>query len=211
MTLSRRLLAASAALVAAAAPAAAQDIAGVRAFTLGVRGGASIPVGDLAEKGLEGGNATTGFNVAGMVTFASPALPVALRVEVGYDRFGTDVDPGDFGPDVEDVDATWSVISGTANAVLGLGGVGGVGVRPYLIGGVGVYRYELKVSGDIGDGVTISAGGNDTDVGVNGGLGLRFGLGSLSTFVEARIHHVFAEEALQFVPISVGLELRGAP
>ena len=206
MTLSRRLLAASAALVAAAAPAAAQDIAGVRAFTLGVRGGASVPIGDLAETGEEGGNATTGFNVAGMLTFAPPALPVALRVEVGYDRFGTDLDLDVFGPDAENVDANWSVVSGTANAVLGLGGVG---VRPYLIGGVGVYRYELKVSGDDGEGGTVSFAFDDTDIGVNGGLGLRFGLGALNTFVEARVHHIFAEEALQFVPISVGLELRG--
>jgi len=200
MPIPRRLLAAAAALVAASAPAAAQDVAGVRAFQLGVRGGASVPMGDLADDGLEGGNATTGFNVAGLIAFAPPALPMGLRVEVAYDRFGVDLDA--FGAEAEGVDANWNVLSGTANAGFGLGGVG---VRPYLIGGVGVYRYELKVSGDDGEGGTVSFAFDDTDVGVNGGLGLRFGLGALSTFVEARFHHVFAEEALQYVPISVGI------
>jgi len=198
----RSILGAVAVLALAAAPLSAQDIAGTRAFRLGVRAGASVPVGNLAESGEEGGNASTGFNVGGSLAFAPAALPFGVRVELGYDRFGVDLDS--FGAGDSGIDANWNMLSGTINATLPMGA--GVGPRPYLIGGVGMYRYELKISGDDGTGGDVSFSFDDTDVGVNGGLGLRFGLGGIGSFVEARFHHVFAEESLQFVPISFGIE-----
>src|SRR5688572_11787333 len=85
-TMQRSILGAVAVLALAAAPLSAQDIAGTRAFRLGVKAGASVPVGDLAESGEEGGNASTGFNVGGSLAFAPAALPFGVRVEVGYDR-----------------------------------------------------------------------------------------------------------------------------
>jgi opacity protein-like surface antigen len=198
----RSILGAVAVLALAAAPASAQDMASARAFRLGVRAGASVPIGNLAESGEDGGNASTGFNVAGSLAFSPAALPFGVRVELGYDRFGVDLD--DFGGDASGIDANWNMISGTLNATLPLGS--GVGARPYLIGGVGMYRYELKISGDDGEGGDLSVSFDDTDIGVNGGLGLRFGMGGISSFVEARLHHIFAEESLQFVPISFGVE-----
>ena len=185
----------------AAAPAAAQDVAATRAFTFGARGGISMPLGELAKEGEDGGNASTGFNVGGFVGFTPAALPVGLRLEVGYDRFG--IDAGDLPPGAE-FEGDWSILSGTVNAILAVPTQGGV--RPYVIGGVGAYNVKASFEASE-DGESIEFSDDQTKVGLNGGAGLRFALGALSTFVEARYHMVFVEgERVSFLPISFGVE-----
>ena len=69
-------------------------------------------------------------------------------------------------------------------------------MSPYVIGGVGMYNGKVN-------GATEST----TDMGLNGGVGLRFSLGGLSTFGEVRYHHVFAEgTAYNYVPLTFGIE-----
>lgn len=189
------------ALAAAAAPLAAQDMASTRSFTLGVRGGVSVPLGTLADDGEEGGSAQTGFNVGAFVGFMPAALPFGVRAEVGYDRFGIDV--GEV-PAGVDFDGDWSFLHGTVNAIVAVPTQGGV--RPYLIGGVGIYQAKASFEGSDGE-TSESFSESDTKFGVNGGAGLRFALGTLSTFVEARYHAVFLEgERASYVPISFGVE-----
>jgi hypothetical protein len=67
-------------LVLAAAPAHAQ-LGAVNPFSLGVAGGATIPLGRFAD------DVNTGFNVDGILTLRVPTLPVSFRAEVGYQRF----------------------------------------------------------------------------------------------------------------------------
>ena len=194
-------LAALALTATLAAPVAAQDMASARAFSVGVRGGVSIPVGALADDGEDGGNASTGFNVGAFLGFTPAALPVGLRVEVGYDRFG--IDAGVLAPGVE-FDGDWSIISGTVNAIVAVPTQGGV--RPYLIGGVGAYNVTASVEASEG-GESIAFSDDQTKIGVNGGAGLRFALGTLATFVEARYHAVFLEgDRASYIPISFGVE-----
>lgn len=186
---------------AVAAPAAAQDMASTRAFTLGVRGGLSLPMGVLGDEGEDGGNAGTGFNVGGYVGFSPAALPFGVRAEVGYDRFGIDV--GDV-PAGFDFDGDWSILSGTVNALFAVPTQGGV--RPYVIGGVGAYNVKASFEASEG-GESIEFSDDQTKVGLNGGAGLRFSLGTIGTFVEARYHMVFVEgERVSFLPISFGVE-----
>jgi opacity protein-like surface antigen len=208
MTTHRWILGAAAAvaLAATAAPATAQSIVGVRVFHLGARGGVSVPQGDFAGTDVDGLNATTGFNAGVLLAITPPALPLGLRIEGSYDRFG--VDFGDV-PELDGVDANWNILSGTVNATLAVPTAGPV--QPYLIGGVGMYKTELKVS-DAGSSFSV----DDTQVGFNGGAGLRFRLGVISSFVEARFHTTTIEldldemgttesQRINFVPVSFGI------
>jgi len=88
----------------------------------------------------------------------------------------------------------------TANAAYTLPGVA---VRPYVIGGVGMYSSKADVDG----------AESSSDFGLNGGVGVRFALGGLSTFAEARFHNIFVKDELsgekanvQFSPITFGIQ-----
>ena len=182
----KRLIPAGALALALAAPAlaGAQDVGATRAFSLGIAAGATVPTGEYAD--FFG----TGFNIMGSLGIQPAALPVGVRFDVAYHSL-----PGEeiAGEEIEDA----SIISGTANAVLTVSNTGGV--RPYLIGGLGVYRLD--------------AGGDETPTkfGLNGGAGLEFGLAGFATFVEARYHSVFTDDEdgvegnLNLIPIVFGL------
>jgi opacity protein-like surface antigen len=186
-----------------AGSAAAQEIGGTRAFTIGVRGGISLPMGDFGASWDEpdGLGAETGFNVSASIGFRPAMLPIGVRIEGAYDRFGFDP-AGD--PTFNNVDANWSVLSGTINAELGVPTTGGI--QPYVIGGVGMYQTKFSASGGGG-----SADFDDTNVGFNVGGGLRFGLAGLSTTLEARYHTTTIDAEgestrISFIPITFGIE-----
>jgi opacity protein-like surface antigen len=144
----------------------------------GLAGGLSLPTGedkDFFE---------TGFHGQVMLGFGMIALPVKLRADLSYHNFGGKDNTFLAGDDAR-------VISGALNANIGMGGIG---VKPYLSGGLGVYN------GKIGD------FDSETDFGINGGLGLEFSLTGMSTFLEARYVHIFSEgEATQIIPITFGI------
>ena len=183
----KRLVSTGALALALAVPAlaGAQDVGATRAFSLGIAAGATVPTGDFADA------YGTGFNVMGTLGFQPAALPVGVRFDVMYHSL-----PGeDLGGVIELEDL--NIIAGSANAILTVSNAGGV--RPYLIGGIGMYRAD---------------GGGDetsTDFGINGGAGLEFGLAGFSTFLEARYHRVFIDDEgtdvgnLNLIPIVFGL------
>jgi hypothetical protein len=171
-------VAASLALVAGASTAQAQ-----LPVQFGISAGAAMPNGDL-------GDATSmGYNVAGSVGYSPIALPVSFRV-----------------------DGMWNQLSEKDNSGIGLRTLGvnanvvytlpGVALRPYVIGGLGMY--SSKPTGDGMDDVESSS-----DMGINAGLGARFALSGFTAFAEARFHSLFVEEDAgnaRFVPISFGIQ-----
>lgn len=183
----KRLVSTGALALALAVPAlaGAQDVGATRAFSLGIAAGATVPTGDFADA------YGTGFNIMGTLGFQPAAMPVGVRFDLMYHSL-----PGeDLGGVVELEDL--NIIAGSANAILTVSNSGGV--RPYLIGGIGMYRAD---------------GGGDetsTDFGINGGAGLEFGLAGFSTFLEARYHSVFIDDEgtdvgnLNLIPIVFGL------
>ena len=183
----KRLISTGALALALAAPAvaSAQDVGATRAFSLGIAAGATVPTGDFADA------YGTGFNIMGTLGFQPAAMPVGVRFDLMYHSL-----PGeDLGGVIELDDL--NIIAGSANAILTVSNSGGV--RPYLIGGIGMYRAD---------------GGGDeasTDFGINGGAGLEFGLAGFSTFLEARYHSVFIDDEgtdlgnLNLIPIVFGL------
>ena len=169
-------------LAATAGVAAAQDMGSTRAVSFGIAGGATLPMGDI------GDGYGTGYNIMGTLGYQPMAMPVGLRLDVGYHSLGVD-EEFDIG-DPDDL----RVISGTANAVLTVANSGGV--KPYVLGGIGMYNVDYGV------------GDSETKFGLNGGGGLEFPLAGFSTFAEARFHHVFTDDeapSVQLVPIVFGI------
>jgi hypothetical protein len=152
-------------------------------FAAGASGGLSVPMSDLSDFSNSGYNLNLG------LAFGAPLIPVGARIEGGFSSF-----------DSKGGGASTRIASATANAVLNLGPTG---AAPYLIGGLGIYnrRFNSDVT-DISD--------SKTAAGVNIGGGIRFPLGTLTTFLEARYHVMLGnqDEAtnLQFIPISFGVQ-----
>ena len=121
-----------------------------------------------------------GFNVQAGAEFGLPLLPVAIRVEGMLNRFGSELDEGHF-----------QVLAGTVNAVLELPALGLV---PYLVGGVGVYRVPQPPGVDARRSIR----------GVNAGAGVRLGLGGRGLFLETRLHSTTDFETV-FAPVVIGI------
>lgn len=179
-------LALTAALMAPAAEAQAMD--GARTVSFGFAGGMTVPTGDAAD-GLK-----TGYHGQALLQF-NPGLPFALRVDGMYHSMDFEGGGGDA-----------RVIAGVLNAMFPFGTAGGQ-VRPYASAGVGVYNLKANFDNDLFGAFIVGEGSSSTTrIGLNGGLGLRFQLSGLSTFVEARFHNIFTEDdSTQLIPVTVGL------
>ena len=124
-----------------------------------------------------------GYNVAAGLNLSASRLPVGARLEGSLNGFGLKNLPGDV-----------RILNVTANAVVNLGQQR---ESPYLIGGVGAYNSRF------------GSADSENAVGVNLGGGLRFVIGELNTFFEARYHKMLGDADaganLQYVPITVGV------
>lgn len=174
--MTRRLLAVLVAGALVAAPALASA---QLSTSLSVAAGLAIPTGDLAN------GAKTGYNAAVGLDLGGPVIPFGVRLEGSYTSFDSKVSGG----------GSANLIAGIANAVLSLSpGI----ISPYVIGGVGFYSAG-------GSGCTGGCS-RQTGAGANGGGGIKFGLGGLSTFAEIRYHVVRIQGSnTQFIPITFGV------
>src|SRR5665213_3467663 len=121
MSMFSKIVAIAAITASSAALAGAQGVtSATKPFSLGLSGGASISSGDLSNY------VNTGYNVGGHVALGTPTLPISFRGDVNYDNFGA---KGSGNSNVH----IWSY---TANAVYEVPTA--TGIRPYIIGGVGV-------------------------------------------------------------------------
>jgi opacity protein-like surface antigen len=188
----RFVIGASALLIAATAHAQGTSPSG-RPFKLGGQLGASVPMGDF------GDGADLGFHLGGLIEYKPASLPMSLRGELTYHRNGLKDDF--FGSDFGSIDGNFSQIDFVGNALMPFGDAAST-ARPYVIGGLGLYR--LKASAEY-EGIDISD--TQTKFGLNFGAGLTFNLSGFETFVETRFHSVFAEDSnMNFIPLSFGFK-----
>lgn len=157
--------------------ARAQSVTGYnKPFSMGGALGVSFPVSDLA-------NATnTGYNGTLILGLNTPQFPVGFRIDGGYDNFG-------FKGTHESV----RVVSLSGNAVLNMPTT--AELRPYFIGGAGLYHVGTSVSGS----------GSTNNFGLNGGVGIVMPLSGFNAFAEARYHWIDASGGNQFIPITIGV------
>jgi hypothetical protein len=166
-------------LLTLAAVAIAPTTLRAQGASFSVAGGLAAPQNDLGKTVQSGYNAAIGLN------FSAPLVPLGARIEGGLNSFNyKGSTSGDF-----------RVMNVTANGIFSMG-------MPYLIAGLGYYNAREKATvGALTTEVTQSG------MGVNAGAGLRFPLGALSPFVEARYHAMLGDKnkGVHFVPITFGV------
>jgi hypothetical protein len=123
----------------------------------------------------------TGWHIQGSALFAPMTLPFGVRADLFYQSMPDDIHD----------DENFTTLAFIANGLFNLGAA--PTFQPYLTAGAGVYNSRFDE-------------GESTDLGLNGGLGLRFGLGGVSAMLEGKFHHLFTSgESTQFIPISFGI------
>jgi outer membrane protein with beta-barrel domain len=155
--------------------------------SLGIGGGATIPVGDFNT------SYSTGYNILTTLDIHAPRLPIRFRIDGMFNhlsgratQFGTQVAQSQ----------VWTV---NGNVAVDLRLAPGMPLVPYVIAGLGYYNDQ---SGLIG---TRRSGG---DFGVNGGAGLRVPLPGITLFAEGRYHRVYTPGTrLEMIPITAGVML----
>jgi len=150
---------------------------------VGLGGGATAPVGDYKDADK------IGWHGLGMVQLALPAVPLEIRVDGVYGRTthkdisGTAV-PG-----------STKLYGGLANVVYSIGP--GIMMRPYVLGGIGMYHVTVDVPGTTGDETRFAFG-------VGGGVSV--GVGQARFFVEGRFVSIRESGgSTSFVPITAGV------
>jgi hypothetical protein len=170
-----------AALTTMASTARAQLVtAGNKPFSFGAAAGVSIPISDLSDFN------NTGFDGTLILGINTPALPMSFRIEGAYDSF-------------DDKGGNGNVHSTSLRGNMVFTFPSGSEVRPYIIGGVGLYNTGAS------NGAGFSSNSSN-DFGVNVGGGFTIPLGSLNAFVEARYHRIATSGvSTQFIPIVFGV------
>jgi Outer membrane protein beta-barrel domain len=143
----------------------------------------SVSGGVAAPMSDLGDEADLGYHVAAGLNFGGAYLPIGARIEGSLSQFSLK----NFNDDVR-------ILNATANAVVNIGQGSN---NPYLIGGLGIYNSKF------GNADARNA------VGANLGGGLRFPIGGLNAFFEARYHAMLGERGaganLQYIPITLGI------
>jgi len=193
--LGRLVIGASALLMAATAQAQGTSNTSGRPWKVGGALGGTIPIGDFSDA------ADLGWHLGGLFEYTRPSIPVTWRGEITYHRHGLKEDFFDEIPGVGNLDGTFSMVNFIANALYPFGDAAST-ARPFVIGGLGLYR--VKASADF-NGIDISS--SETKFGLNLGGGFNFTLSGFETFVELRYHTVFTEDSnTNFIPISFGFK-----
>ena len=175
MHVSRRLTLAATALCLVALPGALEAQIG---FLAG--GGISSPLGDFADE------AGTGYHLRAGFDGAIPTTPISVRIDGDYHRLA-------------EADSGFESASVWAGAFSVVYRLPGVGIRPYLLGGIGKYRLK---AGPAGMSTAV------TDNGLHAGFGLNLGAIGFGGFVEIRYVQVnTAGDDTKYLPLTVGLRM----
>jgi len=158
-----------------------------RPVSIGIGGGASMPLGG------SGDQLVLGWQAMGTLALAIPRFPIGLRFDAAYDQFQFErALLGAAGPP-----GSHRVASFTVNPTVDLP-VEGTMVRPYFMAGVGSYSQGCTE--------TSATCRSSTNFGWNVGGGAKFQLFALRAFAEARFHHTTESNlSTQYLPITLGL------
>lgn len=138
--------------------------------------GLSTPIGDFGDAAETGWHATAGLQLS------VPAIPIGLRADGGYHSFGEATG-----------NPSASMLSGALSLVFSLPGVGLV---PYVLGGVGAYRTSFEGLEAV------------SDNGFHGAFGVNIGALGFGGFGEVRFVNVSQSAGdARFVTATLGLRL----
>jgi|SRR6185437_5851415 hypothetical protein len=177
------------ALLACAAVSASPLRAQGPEFALG--GGIANPLGTFNDA------TKLGWMGLAAVSFVPTGSPVGIQIDGQYHQYPFDA-----------VGGHERFLIGTGNIVYKFKTSETSTVRPYLIGGGGVYNFKRTGSGTVSG--NFSTTGSTTKFGINAGAGFDFKAGGAGLFVEGRFHDVFTSgKDINFIPITVGIRFGG--
>jgi opacity protein-like surface antigen len=157
-------------------------------FYLGFGGGVSAPISSASDNLNAGPN-----GVLALTWMPAGSRELGLQLDAMYHSMGGDAQA------LGGLDVNQQVISATLSGLYRFPGGELVRVHPYVIGGGGLYNFDVT--------------GNDAgDVNAETKFGLQIGAGTdvqvsarFMVFAEARYHRVFFKGTdFQFVPVSIG-------
>ena len=155
------------------------QVSSAKPVQIGVAAGAALPTSDLSN------GASTGFNVTGTVGLNSKMIPLGIRIDGAYNRFGL---KSPFSGNV-----AYSSVSG--NLVYKFQSQT---VSPYAIGGAGWCHTSVSAAG--------FGSGSDNNFCWNAGAGISMPLSGFDTFIEARYNQIQTQgTSTKFVPITFGV------
>ena len=159
--------------------AAHAQINAVKPVSIGIAAGASLPTSDLSDV------AQTGWNVTGTVGLNPTMIPLGIRIDGAYNRYGLK----------DGVDGHLAVTSVTGNLVYKFPSVS---LSPYAIGGAGWCHLEGSV--------TAIGSDSENDFCWNVGAGISMPLSGFNTFIEARYNQIQQDGfSSKFIPITFGV------
>jgi opacity protein-like surface antigen len=163
-------------------------------FSLG--GGIGFPLSNFDDIANIGWNGLAGFSVV------PTGWPVGIQVDGQFQQYKLDENAVGFSG-LKD-----RFLIGTGNLVYKFKTSEESSIRPYIIGGGGVYN--VKTTGSDNVGTVVGTSNSTTKFGINAGAGFDFKAGSAGLFIEGRFHDVFTDGPnLKFIPITVGVRLGG--
>lgn len=153
-------------------------------LNFGLGGGVSLPTGDFADF-----SKSLGWQGTAIVGY-QPAGSLGARADFLYGQTKFDRDEAG-------LDGKTTLAGGLASLVYSIPSAGAV--KPYLIGGAGVYNVKIDPDGLPSD--------DETKFAAGGGLGIKFKAGSdANFFVEGRFINVFTSGSdANFIPVTVGV------
>ena len=158
-----------------------------RPVSISLAGGISLPQGSL------GDGSDMGWHGLAALNFSSLMLPMGLRVDAAFNRFGSTETGVSLGSD-----GHYDVGSLTGNLTYRLPMTNSP-LSPYLIAGMGAYR----TSCNFGTSASCDA---STAFGWNAGLGVRMYFLRFRSFLEARYHSTERDaSSINYFPLTFGV------
>jgi outer membrane protein with beta-barrel domain len=155
--------------------AQAQPTEGIR---FGVGGGLTLPMGNYADRDK------AGWNLVGLIQFPISQSPIHLRFDAMYGQT----------PHKSPASGNTTLTGATGDLLYHLGDRAAK-VRPYVLGGLGVYNADFGGSSS-----------SETKLAFGLGGGILFGVGTMHAFLEGRYMSVQTSgSSLNFLPISLGV------
>jgi hypothetical protein len=137
-------------------------------FEVGLGGGVSFPTQTAFKNSFK-----TGWDLQAAFTITPSSIPFGVQIDGDFSQY-TRKATGD----------KQKIYAGTANLIYKFKMSPDATVRPYVLGGGGIYN--LKRNGS----ATPGGPGTTTKFGLNGGLGIDFKAGGVGFFVEGRFHDI---------------------
>jgi len=157
---------------------AGAQVSRAKPVQIGVAAGAALPTSDLSN------GANTGFNVTGTVGLNPKMIPLGIRVDAAYNRFG-----------LKGVSGNVAYTNVSSNLVYKFQSPT---VSPYAIGGAGWCHTSASVTG--------FGSGSDNNFCWNAGGGIAMPLSGFDTFIEARYTQIQTSgTSTKFIPVTFGV------